>query len=85
MKVNYIILFFYWNSLHARLNSLHSLHAATSKYGLAGKSTKRLKHTGNLFRKNMQLKVVLILYLKPLRLWVKVKHSIGREFQNLTV
>ena len=28
---------------------------------------------------------LLILDLKPFRLWVKGKHSIGREFQSLAV
>ena len=41
---------------------------ATIRHGVTRKrSTKRLKHTGNLFRKNLQLKDVLILDLKPLR------------------
>ena len=32
---------------------------ATTRHGVTGKrSTKRLKHTGNLFRKNLQLKDV---------------------------
>ena len=37
------LFFFNWDSLHARLNS--------------HRNTKRLKHTGNLFRKNIQLPV----------------------------
>ena len=47
------------------------------------KSTKRLKNTGNVFRKNLQLKsekCLLILNLKPFRSYVKGKHSISREF-----
>ena len=41
---------FNWDSLHARLNS-HYKAGVTRK-----RITKRLKHTGNLFRKNPQLK-----------------------------
>ena len=32
--------------------------AATARHGVTKKSTKRCKHTGNLFRKNLQLKGV---------------------------
>ena len=53
---------------------------ATTRHGVTRKrSTKRLKYTGNLFRKN------LILYLRPLRSYVKGKDSIGRKFQSLAV
>ena len=42
--------FFNWDSLHARLDS-------TMRHGVTRtRSTKRLKHTGHLFRKNLQLK-----------------------------
>ena len=47
---SFIYLFFNWVSLHARLNS-HYEHGDTRK-----RNTKRLKHTGNQFRKNLQLK-----------------------------
>ena len=41
---------------------------ATTRHGVTRKkSIKRLNHIGNLFRKNLQLKDVLILDLKPLR------------------
>ena len=41
---------------------------ATSRHGVIRKrSTKRLKLTGNLFRKNLQSKDLLIPDLKPLR------------------
>ena len=44
----------------------------------------RLKHKGNLFRKNLQLiKCLLILDLMPFRSYVKEKHSIGRKLQSL--
>ena len=46
------------------------------------RSTKRLEDTGNLFRKNLQLKGLLILVLKAFRSQVKGKHSIGRGFQS---
>ena len=48
------------------------------------KSTKILNHRANLFRKNLQIKVV-ILHLKPFRSEVKGKHSMGREFQSLVM
>ena len=49
------------DSLHARLNS----HQEAQSY--KKKKPKRLKHTGNLFRKCLQLKDVLIVDLKPLK------------------
>ena len=50
-KILYLVVFslyffFNWDSLHAR-------HGVTTK-----RSTNRLEHTGNLFRKNFQLKDV---------------------------
>ena len=47
-----MVFFFNWDSLHASLNS-HTRHGVTRK-----RKTKRLSHTGNLFRKNLQLKDV---------------------------
>ena len=44
--------FFYWDSLHARLNN----HFKARSY--KKKKTKGLEHTGNQFRKNLQLKHV---------------------------
>ena len=44
--------FFNWDSLHARLNSLYEA------WSYKERRTKRLKHTRNLFRKNLQLKDV---------------------------
>ena len=44
-----------WDSLHAWLNRHCKPQSLENK---AQKSTKRLKHTGNLFRKNQQLKGV---------------------------
>ena len=52
---------------------------ATTRHGITRKSTKRLKHKDNLFRKTG----LFILDLKPLRSSVKDKHYIGREFQSL--
>ena len=49
------------------------------------RSTKRLKHTVNLFRKNLQLIGLLILDLGPFRSSVKGKHSTDRELQSLAV
>ena len=44
-----VSLFFNWNSLHARPNSHFKAWSYTNK------SIKRLKHTGKLCRKNLQL------------------------------
>ena len=44
--------FFNWDPLHARLNSLYEA------WSYKERRTKRLKHTRNLFRKNLQLKDV---------------------------
>ena len=48
-------------------------------------NTKRLKNTGNLFIKNVQMKGVLILDLKPFISYIKGNHSIAREFHSLAV
>ena len=45
-------LFFNWDSLHARLNSDYET------WNYMKNVIKRLKHSGNLFRKNLQLKAV---------------------------
>ena len=60
---------------------------ATTSHGVTRKmSTKRLKHTGNVFTKNLQLnRCLLILDLNSFRSLVKGKHSIGTEFQSLAV
>ena len=46
----YTVIIFNWNSLHVRL---HASHGDSRK-----KSAKKLKHAGNLLRKNLQLKGV---------------------------
>ena len=66
--------FFNWDSLQARLNN----HYETWSY-----QKKRCIKRLNLFEKNLQLKHVCNLDLKPFRLQVKGKHSKGREFQSL--
>ena len=43
-----------WDSFHARLNS----HYKTWSYSTRKRSTKKLKHTGNLSGKSLQLKGV---------------------------
>ena len=51
--------FFNWDSLH--------VWTATTRHGVTRKrNTKRLQHTGNLFRKNLK-RCLLILHLKSLR------------------
>ena len=49
------------------------------------RSAKRLNNARNVFRKNQHTKGVFILDLKPFRLYVKGKQSIGREPQGLAV
>ena len=49
-------------------------HGVTRK-----RSTRRLKHTGSLFRKKDVKRCLLILDFKPQRSWVKGKHSMGRR------
>ena len=52
-KIDFDMLHFFlnWDSLHAKLNSHYEAWSYKKK-----RSTKRLKHTGNQFRKNLQLK-----------------------------
>ena len=73
MKISFqgaiIILIFNWDSFHARKNS----HYQALSYNK--NKHKRLKHAGNL--------CLLILELKPFRLWVSEKSSIGKKFQSL--
>ena len=45
------IYFFNWDSLHTSLNN----HETAWSYIQEKEAQKRLKHTGNLFRKNLQL------------------------------
>ena len=45
---------------------------------------KEVQKDKNLFTKNLQTKVLLILDLKPFT-YVKGKHSLDREFQGLAV
>ena len=88
LKTSFCIIL--WNTFLAAeqiiffLIGVHSMQGwtATTRHGVTRKrSTKRLKHAGNLFTKNLQL----ILDLKPFRLLVKGQHSIGREFQSLAL
>ena len=68
--------FFSWNSFYARLNN----HCETWSYKkLKKEAQKRLNHTGNLFRKNLQSKGSVY------RSQFKGNHSIGREFHSLAV
>ena len=48
----YLFIYFNWDSFHVRLNSHYGA------WGYMKKEYKKLKHTGNLFRKNVQLKGV---------------------------
>ena len=59
---------------------------ATTRPGVTGeRNIKRSKHAGNLCRKNLQTRYMLIIDLKPPRSQVEGKHSMGREFQSLAV
>ena len=49
---SFFFFFLNWDSPYARLNSHYEA------WSYKKRSTKRLKHTGNLFRKNLQLKDV---------------------------
>ena len=69
-----------------RIHSMQGWTATTRHWLTRKRSTKRLKHTGNLFRKEPTVKrCLLILDLKSFRSYVKGKHSIGREFHSLAV
>ena len=74
------IVFFNWDLLHARLNSDYK---AWSSYK---KKYKKIKaYTKSLQKELTVNRCLLIPDLKPFRLNVKQKHSIGREFQSLAV
>ena len=77
-----VIFFFNSDSLHARLNSHYEALSYKEK-----KAQKRLWDTAG-YRKSVQKEPTVkrylsILDLKPLRSYVKGRHSIGREFQSL--
>ena len=69
-----------WDSLHARLNSYYEA------WSYKKKKYKKIKACMNSVSEESTDKMcLLILDLNPLRSEVKGKHSIGREFQSLTV
>ena len=72
--------FFDWDSLHARLNSHYK--AWSYKKGSTKKITGWRK---SVYKEPTVKRCLLILDLKPLRSYVKGKHSIGREYQSLAV
>ena len=52
--IDFLFESFFWNGIHCMQD-----WTATMRHGVTRKrSTKRLEHTGNLFRKNIQLKDV---------------------------
>ena len=72
--------FFNWDVLHASLNSYYKA------WGYKKKKHQKI----TLYMKSVQKeptvkRCLLILDLKPLRSYMKGKHSIGREFQSLAV
>ena len=68
------------NETHLSLTGMHSMPAwiDTARHGVTIKwSTKRLKHTENLFRKNLQLRGLLILDLKQYPITRTTERSYG--------
>ena len=74
------IFFLNWDSLHARLNS----HYEAWSYK-KNKHKKTAAYRKSVWKEPTVKRCLLILALKPLRSYIKGKHSIGREFQSLTV
>ena len=73
-----LLLLFNWVSLHARLNS-HCKYWSNKK-----KKHKKIKaYSKSLYKETTVNRCLLVLDLKPFRLQVKGKHSLGREFQSL--
>ena len=76
----FLIFFFNWDSPHARLNSHYEA------WSYKKRSTKRITgYRKSVYKEPTVKRCLLILKLKPLRSYVKGKHSIGREFQSLAV
>ena len=72
--------FFFWDSFHAKLNS----HCEA--WGYKKKKHKKIgAHRKSAQKEPTVKRRLLILELKPLRSYVRRKHSIGREFQSLAV
>ena len=72
--------FFNWDSLHTRLNCHYN------DWSYKKKKHKKIKaYRKSVWKEPTAKKCLLILDLKPFRSQVKGKHSIGREFQSLTV
>ena len=72
--------FLNWDSLHARLNNHYEA------WSYKKKNHKKIKaYEESLQEESAVKRCLLILDLKPLRSYVKGKHSIGREFQCLAV
>ena len=68
---------FDWDSLHARLNSHYKA------WNYKEKKHKNIKAYKKSVKKEATIKrCTFILDLKPFRSYVKVKHSIGREFES---
>ena len=78
MHCFFFILFFNWDSLHARLNSHYKA------WSYKKKKHKKIKAFRKFLQKEPTIcRCLIILDLKPFRLQVKGKHYIGREFQIL--
>ena len=75
-----VLFFLNWDSLHARLNS----HYRAWNY--KKKRHKKIKaYRKSLYKEPTVNMYLLILDLKPFRLQVKGKHSIGKEFESPAV
>ena len=73
-------IFFNWNSLHAQLNSHYKAWNYKKKKHKKSKAYRKF-----LYKEPTVTRCLLILEVKPFRLQVKGKHSIGTEFQSLVV
>ena len=72
--------FFNWDSLHAKLDSHYEA------WSYKKKKRKKIKaYRKSVLKEPTVKRYLLILDLKPLRSYVKGKHSIGRELQSLAV
>ena len=74
-----LVFSFNWDSLHARLNS----HKA---WNYKKKKHKKIRaYRKSVWKEPTVKRCLLNLDSKPLRSYVKGKHSVGREFQSLAV
>ena len=75
-----LMIFFNWDWLHARLNCHYKAWSYKKK-----KHKKITTYRKSLYKEPAVNRCLLFLDLKPLRLYVKGKHSTSRQFQSLAV